>query len=247
MEFVNVSTPPFLNEAVGKDLSEVELHDCLKGIARKLVPQWSEKRLDGIVVAPLCGGLTNLLYVLQDGSDKLIIRLYGYGTELFIDRNVENTIFSCLSDSGISPKLHGLFVNGRIEGFLEGRPLDVPEMRNSEFNNSFIVPKIAHALSYFHAQKINIDHSPSIWPQYDSFVNIVKGIEFDTDRRKLVDGLQLDALVVSMHSLRHKLCAASCVTLLETDRSSCFLEFGRMFAKDVVFSHNDLLAGMHVV
>lgn len=86
------------------------------------------------------------------------MRLYGDNTEAFIDRNVENSascdsladvmlhgtvahsacgalcavcvteLFALLSKQGFAPTYHGRFQNGRIEGWMDARPLEPEEM-----------------------------------------------------------------------------------------------------------------------
>ena len=79
-------------------------------------------RAEDLTMVPLSGGLTNLLYVIKDSkapanSPALVVRVFGEGTDSFMDRNKENVIFSSLSKLGAGgPTFYGLFENGRVEG-----------------------------------------------------------------------------------------------------------------------------------
>ncbi|KAI8833775.1 choline/ethanolamine kinase [Chytriomyces cf. hyalinus JEL632] len=53
------------------------------------------------------------------GTETILIRTYGKGTDALIDRNQEMMNFVILSRSGLSPKVHGRFHNGFIYGYVD--------------------------------------------------------------------------------------------------------------------------------
>ena len=55
------------------------------------------------------GGMTNLVYHIEDGSDDYVLRIPGEGTEDYIDRQVEAHNAQIAADAGVSAKL--LFVD----------------------------------------------------------------------------------------------------------------------------------------
>ena len=62
-----------------------------------------------------------------------------------IDRNVENATYAALARQGFAPAYFGRFANGRVEQWLDAKPLDVREL------GLYSTP-IAQALGHLHAQ-----------------------------------------------------------------------------------------------
>ena len=48
--------------------------------------------------------------------------------QVIIDRERENSLFAQLSKLGFAPGYLGRFTNGRVEGYMEARPLEPEEM-----------------------------------------------------------------------------------------------------------------------
>jgi len=80
----------------------------MKEVVKTIVPSWSSVSDDDIIISPLSGGITNIIYLLRKYSNNtssntvmnpnnVIIRIYGDGTEMVIDRNIENVVFASLS------------------------------------------------------------------------------------------------------------------------------------------------------
>ena len=82
----------------------------MKEVVRTIIPSWNNVTDDEIIISPLSGGITNIIYLLRKYSksnstssntvmnpNNIIIRIYGDGTEMVIDRNVENIVFATLS------------------------------------------------------------------------------------------------------------------------------------------------------
>eukprot|EP00898_Chlorokybus_atmophyticus_P005905 jgi/Chlat1/6315/Chrsp44S05788 len=89
---------------------------------------------------PIGGAMTNSVYACEsirspDATDvgvasvgsectppsRLLLRVYGEGTDTLIDRERERRIFHALSEQGIGPRLLAEFDNGRVEEWLHGR------------------------------------------------------------------------------------------------------------------------------
>jgi hypothetical protein len=68
-------------------------------------------------VTQIQGGITNLLWKVECGPRAALVRVYGENTEVMIDRQLECVLFAELSRRGFGPQLHGLFANGRVEGY----------------------------------------------------------------------------------------------------------------------------------
>jgi hypothetical protein len=166
-----LNNPSAICELRALDQSDERFHHSLKQIARHMVPAWAEMLDESIEIAPLTGGISNMLFVLMSGSERLIIRLFGNGTELFINRNTENNVFCRLSTLNMAPTFHGLFCGGRIEGYFDARPLDPDEMSHCD-----IFPKVAKLVACIHAVSMEIiDTSVCLWTKIDGFFDLAKG------------------------------------------------------------------------
>lgn len=106
--------------------------DCLpneaKEILKSLAGNW-ENVLDAneLQVIPLKGAMTNEVFQIKwqttegEISRKVVVRIYGAGTDIFFDRNNEIQTFEFISKSGQGPHLLGRFAHGRIEEFIRAR------------------------------------------------------------------------------------------------------------------------------
>lgn len=128
-------------------------------------------------ISKLSGGMTNILYKVLPESRELwkdgyVVRLFGDGTELYIDRQRENFVFAALSKAGLAPPFVGLFQNGRVEGYLPARPLEL-----EEFKCPKILPHIARATCKLHGSTVAIDTSVGIWEKLHEFFTLGIGIK----------------------------------------------------------------------
>eukprot|EP00494_Astrolonche_serrata_P029921 UN30188 len=88
---------------------------------------------------------------------------------------------SCLLKVGLSPKLYGRFINGRIEEFMNNsRSLEPEEMTKSEFSNL-----IAPAFSKFHQCDLTriIKKTPTLWDDIDRFYDTAVKTEFKDEKK----------------------------------------------------------------
>lgn len=161
------------------DLNSADLESDILSLVSKIVEE-DLLKLD-YSIQHLSGGNTNILYRLMPPSPSpsssssckrgYVIRLYGMGTEDFIDRTIENIIFSELSKAQISPPFIGLFLNGRVEGYLNARALS-PD----EFSLLPIGRSIAQTLANFHHIQIkNIDQTMGLWKKLHVFFSLAQG------------------------------------------------------------------------
>ncbi|PNX96587.1 choline/ethanolamine kinase [Trifolium pratense] len=63
-------------------------------------------------------------------SRKVLVRIYGEGTNIFFDRANEIRTFEFISKNGQGPRLLGRFSQGRVEEFIRARTLSAPDMRD---------------------------------------------------------------------------------------------------------------------
>ncbi len=142
---------------------------------RQIVIGWSDFQRSDMKIVEIRGGLTNLLYSIEntERNEKVLMRIFGLGTDLFIDRSIENLVFSHLSKQGLAPVFHGLFNNGRIEGFLEARNL-LPE--------ELCLPKVAfHAsqvLATLHSQAVPLPDPSTMWGKNNHMMHLIEGINY---------------------------------------------------------------------
>ncbi|KAK6458448.1 ethanolamine kinase [Scheffersomyces xylosifermentans] len=128
-----------LSENLSNDFLE------LKALLVKIFPTWTNK--NNITLKQLTGGITNMLLrcTCTDTNETVLIRVYGHGTNLIIDRHREFISHLILNSIGLAPPIHSRFKNGLIYGFLSGRSLEPNELRNPN-----LFPLIAQQLGNWH-------------------------------------------------------------------------------------------------
>lgn len=194
--------------SVDRSLPKNDLHRQIVSVVKEIMSNetasscngsWSNVCVDderSFRVSELTGGITNILYLLEslDHTDtsncpanKVIVRVYGAGTEDFINRNIENIVFAKLSALGFGPIFHGLFANGRVEGYLNARALQSEEMKNHD-----IYPSIAETVAKLHQFEIpeihgtfpsrlselsgSPEHSGWLWEKIHTFLDLAEGV-----------------------------------------------------------------------
>ena len=165
---------------------------------RRIVPSWSTALQEDVVLVALTGGITNTMYLLTWKADmKIIVRLFGANTELFIDRKNENSLFAALSglDMGC-PNFYGLFNNGRIEGYLPARAVTPAEMREP-----YVYLRLAEAAARFHTRGSTIKassfpHENRMHPQFAEYYDLCTEIyrSASESMRSKMDALELPAV-----------------------------------------------------
>jgi thiamine kinase-like enzyme len=202
--------------------------------------------LKDIEIKPLTGGITNLLYLvfIRPLHLKVIVRLFGEGTSDFLDRNIENIIFSTLSKLNIGPIFYGLFLNGRIEGYIPSRTLTPEETKYPKY-----IPFIAETVAQFHAQKIDgIPTDICLWKMIDKFLFLAeKAIEEDKNqnKHKLSSNEALKLLSIRRMRIQYEWLKNyfSSTSSYDEDNKDNMETGGKLFGCTSVFCHNDLLSG----
>ena len=218
-------------------------------ILKEMIPSWSAFLSDSsfdeskLVIQPMTGGITNVVYLLQYGdNDRLIVRLYGCSTELFINRDVENIIFSSLSKQNRAPTYYGIFNNGRIEGYISARML-TPEL----MYEASIYPRIATALGLFHSQHIDeLDRATvMLWDKINSFFTVALDVMATNSalREKAASyNISVANMQVEMDHMMKKISDLS-EYIKSRGKGTDAYEAGAAFALDISLCHNDLLCG----
>jgi len=232
-----------------------KFYETMRGVINDIIPASSSISLQDMEIAPLTGGITNQLYLvnLRPLKTKVIVRVFGEGTSEFLDRRVENVIFANLSSTGIGPKFYGLFGNGRIEGYLPSRALTPEETKRFEY-----IPAIARTVAQFHSQSIDgIPPEPCLWRMLDKFLSLAqeavsssKNEEFRNSpvlqevsvstMRQQCDWLQ-DYFTNNSNNNNKNVNSKSISTGTGTDTE--WESRGREYGYTKVFAHNDLLSG----
>lgn len=238
------------NYEVETKKGEAVLHAGLKECVKRVIKHWKYADED-ITVCALRGGITNLLYTLtpMEMEDKtVIVRIYGEGTSLFVDRVTENIVFSSLSDRDIGPKFYGTFQNGRVEGYCDARTLTPEEMKDS-----ILYPKTSMAIARLHSQDISeISHDVSLWTKLDSFFDFastaMKSSYHNRESSEFKSGdftleeMREQSLILRkyMEDSRTKLIHDRSIAMNKPEKMRID---GRIFGYEVVLCHNDLLSG----
>ncbi|CEG38089.1 probable ethanolamine kinase a-like isoform 1 [Plasmopara halstedii] len=219
--------------------------DDAKYVVKEICPDWKDAANCEIDVKIIVGGITNRLYRLVWGSKSVLVRVYGDHTDKFIDRAVENTLFALLSKNGFAPTYYGRFTNGRVEGWLDARPLEPHEMGQTQPVN--YLQMIGHELALMHLMDIPGDRTPLLWTKMRHFEKLALEIKLkDPEKNAALKKLNIASLhqkIEWLMSVLPSIQNAQGKEFLEDDDTDEITKQAVMFASDVVFSHNDLLSG----
>jgi ethanolamine kinase len=174
----------------------------------------------GITVSVLTGGITNKLYLAKTASQKVLVRQFGLGTEVIVDRAREAVVMAALFPVGMAPRVLLTFENGYVYEFIEGRTMEPAEMAE-EASVRMIAPRVAewHAVT-----PAGVSRAPVLFETLRRWLALGPR-EYPGDQQRtqrLRGALDLDKL-------------AKDLDVLEADLAE--------LRSPVVFSHNDLLSG----
>lgn len=127
-------------EPSGTAKQQSQIRDMLTTI----FPRWRQAP-ERIQSTELTGGITNMLLECSMGNEKVLVRAYGRGTGLIIDRDREFVSHLVLNSYNLAPPIHARFGNGLVYGYISGRSLKVDEM-----SNPHLYPFIAARLGDWH-------------------------------------------------------------------------------------------------
>jgi choline kinase len=277
---------PFYSYSKSVNLRSLENLEKNKGECEKILEiiheilhdnlDWAKVTFEEVDFVQLSGGITNLLLLVEKkgsslASDKLVVRLFGLNTETFINRQMENIIFSNLSKLQFGPLFFGSFQNGRIEGFLPGFSL-TPKQMTDEPNCT----NIAHVIAAFHSfsfeevkylssstasevdeiadwKSLDLGKSKNshqwFWNKAALFFELSKTISFSSESQQIRYGsLQLPKMYDELlwyqqktNEIHVELLSSLSASEISSQKKDRLL--GRLFAMDEVLCHNDLLSG----
>lgn len=83
--------------------------------------------------------------------NEVLIRVYGqtHGERALEALITDSVIFTLLSERGLGPKLHGIFPGGRIEQYINARPLLTRELADQKLSMS-----IAQNMATIHSMEV---------------------------------------------------------------------------------------------
>ncbi|XP_064214571.1 choline/ethanolamine kinase isoform X2 [Tribolium castaneum] len=141
---------------------------------------WKSVTAQNIGFKHISGGLSNLLYhislpesLVEESKDlgepqEVLIRVYGqtHGEHALEALITESVVFTLLSERGLGPKLHGIFPGGRIEQYINARPL-----RTGELADEKLSVKIAQKMAAIHTMEVPLHKEPGwLWDTIDRWL-----------------------------------------------------------------------------
>ncbi|KAK3051601.1 hypothetical protein LTR09_007256 [Extremus antarcticus] len=221
-------------------------------LAYALNPSW--KHTEGRVeVVRFTDGITNTLSKAtkiwpgrtesQNDDDSILMRAYGEGTDVIIDREREMKAHTLLASMDLAPPLLARFNNGLMYKFVQGDVCTPEDLRRPEVYRQTAkllgqwhgtlpvsaitrTPDLDVEADQRHCGVKNGKHTrpmPNIWSVMQSWISALpNGTEKERERNKLLDG-ELAEL------------------------SERFGETPGIDGKDYIFSHTDLLAGNVII
>lgn len=236
--------------SIDLSLNERDLDKNIKDVVRSVMKanevasedlQWTLARDEDISIEMLCGGITNRLYLVFNNAfadAKVILRTFGRGTELYIDRDAENTVFAALSIAKFGPPFHGLVQGGRVEGYIPSAGLHPSKMKARE-----VFPLVAKAVSDLHGFDVPAIKTEGIWlwNKINQFFNLISKIRFeDAEKAEKLAAFRIDVMLGELATLQQMITGlnSNLQAAPSTDHNQ-----GRLHAFELALCHNDLLSG----
>ncbi|XP_040968014.1 probable choline kinase 1 isoform X2 [Gossypium hirsutum] len=193
----------------------------LKKVLKAVASEWGDmiKDMEEFHVVPLKGALTNEVFQINwptkhgDLHQKVLVRVYGEGVEVFFNRDDEIRTFECMSKHGQGPRLLGRFPDGRIEEFIHARTLSAADLRDPEISSL-----VAAKLREFHNLDMPGPKDVLLWKRLRTWLSLSK--KFCSPEAAKEFGLDI---------------LGDEISILEKELSQGYQEIG--------FCHNDLQYG----
>ncbi|KAJ3039519.1 Ethanolamine kinase [Rhizophlyctis rosea] len=217
------ATPTVEASLKGVRYVDVEVdHDNLMSSVLSLIthffPSWSVPH--DVKLIQCTAGITNKLVrcVHIPTGESALVRAYGKGSDLLIDRQQELLSILTFSNIGLCPPLHGRFRNGIVYGFIEGTPFSVDDMRDPQ--KSLLV---ASRLATWHKVNMPIDRTPRLFRTIWKWADAIPATYSNPDKQKqFQETIDLEKIKLELRDLEKRVEALK---------------------SPVVFCHNDLLSG----
>lgn len=242
----------------------------IKHLVKNILPgAWAQAAVEDIVLTSVGGGITNVLFKAEGpkGEEPVLVRIYGENTDILVNRDRDNHLFHELATLGFAPPYRGRFENGRIEGFVDARPLEPHEMSLQAPIN--FVSLIAAEMARLHRMpvtKAGPKGRAEVWETIPRWLQLAKGLTFDDEAKAAaVKALDLEWVCQEIAWVQRQLRYShgahgeneeSAVATLENGGSTkgkddvpvgledeTVKDRARRYLSEVVLSHNDLLSG----
>ncbi|XP_021283947.1 probable choline kinase 1 isoform X1 [Herrania umbratica] len=171
----------------------------LKKVLKAVASEWGDmiEDMEEFHVIPLKGAMTNEVYQINwptkhgDLHQKVLVRVYGEGVEVFFNRDDEIRTFECMSKHGQGPGLLGRFADGRIEEFIHARTLSAADLRDPE-----ISALVAAKLREFHNLDMPGPKDVLLWERLRTWLSQAKKLCSQEDAKEF--GLDILGEEISM-------------------------------------------------
>ncbi|XP_022991265.1 probable choline kinase 2 [Cucurbita maxima] len=147
-------------------------------ILQSLATKWGDEiDSSALQMIPLKGAMTNEVFQIkwptkkEDVSRKVLVRIYGEGVDVFLNREDEIRTFEFISKQGQGPRLLGRFSTGRIEEFIRARTLSAVDLLDSEISSL-----IAIKMKEFHNLDIPGPKNVCLWNRLRNWLTAAKKI-----------------------------------------------------------------------
>ncbi|KAH8878295.1 Choline/ethanolamine kinase isoform 2 [Schistosoma japonicum] len=168
-----VPCPDCVPLTIGK-ITECIISNLKVQCSKILSGSWSDINNFCVELSKSCG-LSNYLYIgylnddiipLDNEPRKVLIRVYGEVLRSCTDSIISDSVnFALLSEKRIGPKLHGVFPGGRIEEYIESRPLTTQEL-------PLVIDVAARHMASFHKLCMPFPKTPSfIIKMFDRYLS----------------------------------------------------------------------------
>ena len=129
---------------------------------------------ENLKIDKLIGGASNDIFLVETSPNaKILFRVYGTGSEQFIDRKQELENMKLLSEFGLGAAVVAEFENGIAYHYIDGRSIN-----NTEATSEDIYPLIARKLAEFHRIPVQ-NKENAIWVRMENFIGLVPDFQED--------------------------------------------------------------------
>ncbi|QIX01650.1 hypothetical protein AMS68_007167 [Peltaster fructicola] len=215
-------------------------------LVQAYAPEWKDENEGPVVFHRFTDGITNTLTKAtkkrpgktssEVDQEAILLRAYGQGTDVLIDRNREIKAHGALSKRGLAPALLARFDNGLMYRFVEGDVCAPQDLRKEE-----VYRQVARRLGQWHAvvpiteiseelstNGVSNGHvaakvTPSLWTVMHQWLNAVPQRTTEQQEQKRTLTLELESL------------------------EQRFGQLPGLLGKSLVFGHCDLLSGNVII
>lgn len=156
------------------DISDSEPEKLRKDIIEILSKSDLEFSDNKLIIKLLTGGTSNILYLVTIDSpskSKLLFRIYGAGSEHFIDRQQEIESMKILAKHGLGAPLVAEFNNGICYHYAKGSPISIQDIQLENIY-SLVAKKLAKIHQIPLESKRNV-----LWMRIENFIKLAPEFE----------------------------------------------------------------------